>query len=117
MLRVVRVFVVALGRALVECGWGVVVGGGCSSGDGFQALHCSRFNWVAFSVYLCGCSGCRFLTGRLRDEIGGLRVVLVGVGGGVVWSGCESDLFLWVLGWVWRAWFVEVGGWPSSFFC
>ena len=35
--------------------------------------------------------------------------------GGFVWSGFESDLFLWVLGWVWRAWFIWVGGWPSSF--
>ena len=53
MLRVVCVVVVVLGRVLVECGGGVVVGGGCSSGDGFQALHCSRFNGVAFSVCLC----------------------------------------------------------------
>ena len=36
---------------------GVVVGGGCSSGDGFQALHCSRFNWVALSVCLYECVG------------------------------------------------------------
>jgi hypothetical protein len=52
VLRVVCVFVVVMGRALVEFGGGVVVGGECSSGDGFKALHCSRFNWVAFSVCL-----------------------------------------------------------------
>ena len=55
MLCAVCVFVVVLVRALVECGGGVVVGGGFSSGDGFQVLHCSRFNWVAFSVCLCEC--------------------------------------------------------------
>ena len=56
MLRVAGVVVVVPAAVLVECGggWGgVVEGGGCSSGDGFQALHCSRFNWVAFSVCLC----------------------------------------------------------------
>ena len=83
-MRDVCVFVVVLGRALDECSSGVVVGGGCSSGDGFQALHCSRFTWVASSVCLCGCSGWRLLPGRLRDEVGGLRVVLVGAGGGRV---------------------------------
>ncbi len=36
--------------------------------------------------------------------------------GGFVWSGFESDLFLWVMGWVWRAWVICVGGWSSSFF-
>ena len=36
---------------------GVIVGGGCVSGDGFQALHCSRFNWVAFSVCWRVCFG------------------------------------------------------------
>ena len=28
----------------------VILGGGCVGADGFQALHCSRFNWVAFAV-------------------------------------------------------------------
>ena len=40
----VCIFVVVMGWTLVECGGGVVVGGGCSNGDGFRALHCSRFN-------------------------------------------------------------------------
>ena len=43
-LFVVRVCVFVLDRALVVYGGEFVVGGGCSSGDGFQALHCSRFS-------------------------------------------------------------------------
>ena len=35
--------VFVLDRALIVWGGGVIVGGGCSSGDGFPALHCSRF--------------------------------------------------------------------------
>jgi len=78
------------------------VDGECSSGDGFHALHCSRFNWVASSVCLCGCSGWRFLPGRLRDEVGGLRVDLVGAGwgGGVVLSGVVADLAFFFGFWV-----------------
>ena len=58
MLCDVYVFVVVLGRALLECGgWGVVVGVGFRSGDGFLALHCSRFSWVAFTVWLCEFGG------------------------------------------------------------
>ena len=38
------------------------------------------------------------------------------MGGGFVSSGFESDLFLWVLVWGWREWYIWVGGWPSSFY-
>ena len=59
-------------------GEGVVVGGGCVSGDVFQALHCSMCNWVAFFVCLRVCGVCRFLIMRLFGVVGGFRVVLVG---------------------------------------
>ena len=71
---------------------GVVVGCGCGSGDGFQALHCCRFNWVAFSVCLRVCGGCRFLIVRLLGVVGGFRVVLVGAEGVVRLSGVVSSL-------------------------
>ena len=71
---------------------GVIVGGGCVSGDGFQALHCRMFNWVAFSVCLRVLGGCRFLIVRLPGVVGGFRVVLVGAGGVVCLSGVVSSL-------------------------